>query len=269
MPNLFHLDWGWGVWNIRCDNHFLLYSKLFMLLLSKMIIWYHCDQRRVKQTKPTLSTGDSGTTNSPLDQNLSARTTGQQILQSFASQSSSMNRVEHDASSSNPGAQSSRLSGVQSSDDQLDTANAVSQVLQGPALNGLLARVSEQTGVGSPDVFRNMLQQLTQSPQIMNTVSQLAQQVDSQDIGNMFSGLGGFQGGGIDLSRMVQQMMPIVSQALSRGASAPALFPAVEPKSQVQHDGRKSSAADKPCDRDFQVSFCHITGKLICNSKRY
>ncbi|XWS20877.1 hypothetical protein CRYUN_Cryun30bG0006700 [Craigia yunnanensis] len=203
-------------------------------------------KRRGKQTASSLSTGDSGTISSSLDQNFSARTTGQQILQSLASRSSTINRVEHDTSSSNPGVQSNRLSGVQSSDDQLDAANAVSQVLQSPALNGLLAGVSEQTGVGSPDIFRNMLQQLTQSPQIMNTVSQLAQQVDSQDIGNMFSGLGGGQGGGVDLSRMVQQMMPIVSQALSHGASAP------PPKSQVQHDGRKSSAADKPCDHDFQ-----------------
>lgn len=164
-----------------------------------------------------------------------------------------MNRVEHDASSSSPGVENSRLSGVQRSDDQLDAANAVSQVLQSPSLNGLLSGVSQQTGVGSPDVFRNMLQQLTQSPQIMNTVSQLAQQVDSQDIGNMFSGLGGGQGGGLDLSRMVQQMMPIVSQALGRGASAPPPVPAVEPKSQVQHDGRKSSEADKPCDHNLQV----------------
>ena len=142
-----------------------------MLLLSKMIIWYHCGQRRVKQTKSSLSTGNNGTTSSSLDLNLSARTTGQQILQSPASQSSSMNRVEHDASSSNPGVQSSRLSGVQSSDDQLDAANAVSQVPQSPALNGLLAGVSAQTGVGSPDVFRNMMQQFTQSPQIMNSQS--------------------------------------------------------------------------------------------------
>ncbi|XVE56243.1 hypothetical protein DITRI_Ditri03aG0222700 [Diplodiscus trichospermus] len=207
-------------------------------------------KRRVKQTKSSPSSDDSGTTSS--DQNFSARTTGQQILQSLASRSSFMNRVEHDASSGNPGVQSSRLSGVQSSDDQLDAANVVSQVLQSPALNGLLAGVSQQTGVGSPDVFRNMLQQLTQSPQIMNTVSQLAQQVDSQDIGNMFSGLAGGQGGGIDLQRMVQQMMPIVSQTLGHGTSAPPSFPAGEPKSQAQHDWRKSSATDKPCDRDFQ-----------------
>ncbi|KAK8297541.1 hypothetical protein V6Z12_D05G195300 [Gossypium hirsutum] len=196
-------------------------------------------KRRVNQAKSSLSTRDTGTTSSSLDESLSARTTGQKILQSLASQSSSMNR-------------SNRSSGVQSSDDQLDVANAVSQVLQSPAINGLLAGVSEQTGVGSPDFFRNMLRQLTQSPQIMNTVNQIAQQVDSQDIGNMFSGLGGGQGGGVDLSSMVQQMMPIASQALGQGASAPPPFHAVEPKQQVHHDGRRSNAADKPCDSDFQ-----------------
>ncbi|MBA0659004.1 hypothetical protein Goklo_011170 [Gossypium klotzschianum] len=209
-------------------------------------------KRRVNQAKSSLSTRDTGTTSSSLDESLSARTTGQKILQSLASQSSSMNRVEDDSLSSNPGIQSNRSSGVQSSDDQLDVANAVSQVLQSPAINGLLAGVSEQTGVGSPDVFRNMLRQLTQSPQIMNTVNQIAQQVDSQDIGNMFSGLGGGQGGGVDLSSMVQQMMPIASQALGQGASAPPPFHAVEPKQQVHHDGRRSNAADKPCDSDFQ-----------------
>ncbi|MFQ6639435.1 hypothetical protein Gotur_015331 [Gossypium turneri] len=209
-------------------------------------------KRRVNQAKSSLSTRDTGTTSSSLDESLSARTTGQKILQSLASQSSSMNRVEDDSLSSNPGIQSNRSSGVQSSDDQLDVANAVSQVLQSPAINGLLAGVSEQTGVGSPDVFRNMLRQLTQSPQIMNTVNQIAQQVDSQDIGNMFSGLGGGQGGGVDLSSMVQQMMPIASQALGQGASAPPPFHAVEPKQPVHHDGRRSDAADKPCDSDFQ-----------------
>ncbi|TYH17459.1 hypothetical protein ES288_A05G193300v1 [Gossypium darwinii] len=209
-------------------------------------------KRRVKQAKSSLSTRDTGTTSYSLDESLSARTTGQKILQSLASQSSSMNRVEDDSLSSNPAIQSNRSSGLQSSDDQLDVANAVSEVLQSPAINGLLAGVSEQTGVGSPDVFRNMLWQLTQSPQIMNTVNQIAQQVDSQDIGNMFSGLGGGQDGGVDLSRMVQQMMPIVSQALGQGASAPPPFHAVEPKQQVHHDGRKSNAADKPCDSDFQ-----------------
>ncbi|OMO85453.1 Ubiquitin [Corchorus olitorius] len=219
-------------------------------------------QRRTKQTTSSVGVGDSGTTSSSLDQNLNAKTTGRQILQSLVSRNSSMNRVEHDASSSNPGIQSSRLSGGQGSDDQIDAANAVSQVLQSPALNGLLAGVSQQTGVGSPDVFRNMLQQLTQSPQIMNTVSQLAQQVDSQDIGNMFSGLGGGQGGGIDLSQMVQQMMPLVSQAFSRGTTATPPVHAVDPQLQGQHDGRKPSGADKPNDRDFQDNIQEMAQRI-------
>ncbi|GMI91377.1 hypothetical protein like AT5G42220 [Hibiscus trionum] len=218
-------------------------------------------KRRVNQAKSSLSTGNTGTTGS-LDQSSNARTIGQKILQSLTSQSSSVDRVEDDASSSNPDVQSSRSSGGQTSDDQLDVADAVSQVLESPAINGLLAGVSEQTGVGSPDVLRNMLQQLTQSPQIMNTVNQLAQQVDSEDIGNMFSGLGGGQGGGIDISRMVQQMMPIVSQALSRGASAPPPFHGVEPKPQAHHDGRKSNAANTPCDSDFQDNVQQITQRI-------
>ncbi|KAL4335509.1 hypothetical protein GQ457_07G027470 [Hibiscus cannabinus] len=212
-------------------------------------------KRRVNQAKSSLSTRNTGTTGS-LDQSSSARMIGQNILQSLASQSSSADRVEDGASSSNPGVQSSRSPGVQTSGDQLDVADAVSQVLESPAINGLLAGFSEQTGVGSPNVLRNMLQQLTQSPQIMNTVNQLARQVDSEDIGNMFSGLGGGQGGGIDMSRMVQQMMPIVSQALSRGASAPLPFPAVEPKPQVHHDfqdnvqqiAQRIGQFNSPCD---------------------
>ncbi|XP_039049594.1 ubiquitin-like domain-containing protein CIP73 isoform X2 [Hibiscus syriacus] len=216
-------------------------------------------KRRVNQAKSSLSTGNTGIIRSH-DQSSSARMICQKILQSLTSPSSSVDRVGDDASSSNPGVQS-RSSGVRTSDDQLDVANAVSQVLESPVINGLLAGVSEQTGVGSPDVLRNMLQQLTRSPQIMNTVNQLAQQVDSQDIGNMFSGLG-VQGGGIDMSRTVQQMMPIVSRALSQGASAPLPFHAVEPKPQVHHDGRKSNAANYPCDSDFQDNVRQIAQRI-------
>jgi len=133
-----------------------------------------------------------------------------------------------------------------SSDGQLDTASVVSQVLHSPVINNLLTGVSEQTGVGSPNVLRNMLQQLTQNPQIMNTVSQIAQQVDSQDLGNMFSGLGSGQGGGIDLSGMVRQMMPVVSQVLVRGSPTPQLFPTPEPEPQMQSNERESNGAENP-----------------------
>ncbi|KAL0347456.1 UNVERIFIED_CONTAM: Ubiquitin-like domain-containing protein CIP73 [Sesamum calycinum] len=70
-----------------------------------------------------------------------------------------------------------------------DVADAMSQFLHNPSLDDLLAGVSQQTGVGSPDMLRNMLQQFTQNPAMRGTVNQIAQQIDSHDLGSMFSGL--------------------------------------------------------------------------------
>ncbi|KAL0684472.1 hypothetical protein Bca4012_051320 [Brassica carinata] len=64
----------------------------------------------------------------------------------------------------------------------------MSQVLESAVLNGLLAGVSRQGGVELPNMLRNMLQQFTQNPQIMNTVQQIAQQVDGQAIEDTMSG---------------------------------------------------------------------------------
>ncbi|XP_033141136.1 uncharacterized protein LOC103847683 [Brassica rapa] len=62
---------------------------------------------------------------------------------------------------------------------------AVGSVLESAVLDGLLAGVSRQGGVELPNMLRNMLHQFTQNPQIMNTVQQIAQQVDGQEIENM------------------------------------------------------------------------------------
>lgn len=115
-------------------------------------------------------------------------------------------------------------------DGQVDPATIMNQVIASPALDGLLSGVSSQTGIGSPDVLRNMLGQLTQNPAMMNTVNQIAQQMDgNQDLSNMFSGMGGPRGGGsgasgFDLASMVQQMMPMVAQAFSGGGSGSNMF---------------------------------------------
>lgn len=128
----------------------------------------------------------------------------------------------------------------QSCVEDVDMTNVVSQVLHSPALNSVLTGVSEQTGVGSPNILRNMLQQLTQSPQMMNTVNQIAHQFEGQDVGNMFAGMGG-QGGGFDLSRMFQQMMPIVSQALGSSSTTPQTSSVLEPQpSRDQHTNQSS-----------------------------
>ncbi|KAJ0427423.1 putative Ubiquitin-like domain-containing protein [Helianthus annuus] len=107
---------------------------------------------------------------------------------------------------------------------QPNSAAIMNEVIANPALDDLLSGVSSQTGIGSPDVLRNMLGQLTQNPAMMNTVNQIAQQIDgNQDLSNMFAGMGGPRGGsgggggGFDLSSMVQQMMPIVAQAFGGG----------------------------------------------------
>ncbi|KAG2698212.1 hypothetical protein I3760_07G140300 [Carya illinoinensis] len=136
------------------------------------------------------------------------------------------------------------------------------KVLQTPALNGLLAGVSEQTGVGSPDFLRNTLQQLTQSPQMRNAVGQIVQQVDSQDLGNMFAGLGRGQGGGLDLSRMFQQMMPIVSQALSGGSNPQQLFPPMEAEPQSQYNELNLSSDDKQHEQNLQTNLQQLAQQI-------
>lgn len=151
-------------------------------------------------------------------------------MQSLASLSTSGN-TNPSPSAQTPniarGVETSLPAARQNADGPNDMADAMSQILQGPALDGLLAGVSQQTGVGSPDMLRNMLQQFTQNPAMRNTVNQIAQQMDNQDLGSMFSGRG--QGGGIDLSRMMQQMMPIVAGALGGIQSGSELTPPAEP----------------------------------------
>lgn len=153
-------------------------------------------------------------------------------------------------------------SGSQGSVGQADMANVMSQVLNSPALSGLLTGVSEQTGVGSPNVLRNMLQQFTQNPQMSNAMNQIAQQIDSQDVENMFAGLGG-HGGGIDFSRMFQQMMPIVSRALVSGSTAPQSLSAMEPQPEPQYN-QQNLSRDEHDEQNFQVCVNIFWAIVLC-----
>ncbi|XP_076887306.1 uncharacterized protein LOC143537414 [Bidens hawaiensis] len=108
---------------------------------------------------------------------------------------------------------------------QLDPAAIMNQIMQNPALNNILAgAASNQNGAGSQDFFRNIMGQLAQNPEMMNSVNQIAQQMDgNQDVNSMLAGMGGPGGGGsgnLDISSLVQQMMPFVSQALNSGSSS-------------------------------------------------
>lgn len=177
-------------------------------------------KRRTRLQPPGGTGADDGSSSSSINQSQQTRTDGQHILQTIAGHGSAVNLRNANRPFQQP---------MPSAGSQIDVSGLMSQVLHSPALNGLFEGVSQQTGVESPDGLRNMLQQFTQSPQLMNTVNQIAQQVGSQDMGNMFSGMGRGQGGGVDLSRMLQQMMPIVSQALGGGNPA-SLFSTAEPE---------------------------------------
>ncbi|KAK2995123.1 hypothetical protein RJ640_020763 [Escallonia rubra] len=190
-------------------------------------------KKRSKEPRSLGKSGDGATSNAPAtnqDQNM--RSEGQQPLL--------------------------QPSGQHVSGGQFDPASAMSQVLQSPALNGLLAGVSQQTGVGSPDALRNMLGQLTQSPVMMNTVNQIAQQMEGQDLGNMFSG----RGGGIDLSRMVQQMMPIVSQAFGGISNFPGQVPAVEREPPSLINERRPSRDERPQDQNSQIDLQQVAQRI-------
>ncbi|KAL0793633.1 hypothetical protein Bca101_065010 [Brassica carinata] len=177
-------------------------------------------KKRSKQPKPLGKNEDGGTSASVEGVQQSSGTSSQQLLQSLISGSSHFDETG--------------LRRGRGSDDRVDVSSAMSQVLESPVLDGLLAGVSQQAGVDSPNMMRSMLQQFTQNPQIMNTVQQIAQQVDGREIENMMSG---GEGGGFDLSRMVQQMMPLVSRAFSQGG--PSLQPALQ-----QADGHQPSQAN-------------------------
>ncbi|XP_010907120.1 uncharacterized protein [Elaeis guineensis] len=191
-------------------------------------------KRRSRPTKPTKKDGISCGTPSA-DQNQQSIARGQQVLHSLASQGSDTSRVNANGPMSSVLGQmmDSMPLGGQGARQQVDAGNMMSHVLQSPAFSSLLTSVAERSGVGSPSDFRSMLEMCTQSPVIRNTLNDIVQQVDGhgQDLGDMLSGLGRGQGG-IDFSRMIQQMLPAVSQALGRGStlSTPANGVGSEPR---------------------------------------
>ncbi|KAL6504802.1 hypothetical protein OROHE_023560 [Orobanche hederae] len=204
-------------------------------------------KRRVTQSRPQAKKSDNAS---------SSAAVGQQVLQAVASSRS----AGADANPSFSGQPSDLARGVlrnmstagQNGDDNIGIADAMSEVLDSPSVDGLLAGVSQQTGVGSPDMLRNMLQQFTQNPTMRNTVNQIAQQIDEHDLRSMFSGLdGGGQAGGFDLSRMMQQMIPIVSQALGGMSSSSQ----VNPPSEHVFSGNGSGTDMAPINDDPQTYF--------------
>ncbi|XP_077248454.1 ubiquitin-like superfamily protein isoform X2 [Tasmannia lanceolata] len=222
-----------------------------------------------KRSKRVKSQGkDVGTSDTPaINQNQPLIAVGQQLLQSLSSRSSNTNRNDANGLSMQLPPVFSQIVdslplGGQGTNGQFDAATMMSQVLQSPALNSLLAGVSEQAGVGSPAGLRNILEQVTQSPSIRSTLNQIAQQVEGQggNLGNMFSGLGRGQGG-TDFSSMIQQMMPVVSQALGRVSPAP-LVDVLQSDPQPPCDDSRPGIDDEVVDINSQIDVHEIAQSI-------
>ncbi|GMP81808.1 hypothetical protein CsSME_00036395 [Camellia sinensis var. sinensis] len=218
-------------------------------------------KRRIRQQRSQGKGSDGATSSSP-SQNQQTGANAQQFLQSLVNTRNTNSLSSAQMPPALGHLTQSLQMGGQGASGQVDAASAMSQFLHNPALNGLLAGVSEQTGVGSPNVFRNMLEQLTQNPNMMNTVNQIAQQFGGQDLGNMFSGVGSGQGGGIDLTSMVQQMMPMVSQVLGGGSAIPQSIPAARPDPQPQYNERRLSKYEKANDQNSQVDLQQVGQRI-------
>ncbi|KAK1273022.1 hypothetical protein QJS04_geneDACA009705 [Acorus gramineus] len=174
----------------------------------------------------------------PLCQEQLSISRGQQVLQSLLSQNSNANEMDANRlTRQRPPIIGQNVNDMPSTGSegnrQINASNLISQIIQSPVVNNMMTGLSEQTGIGSPADLTSMLEQLTQSPSVMNTLNQITQQVEGQslDLGDMFSGFGGQQGG-MDFSRMIQQMMPVVSQALGRVSNHPT--PGQQPPSHVE-----------------------------------
>ncbi|KAL3629664.1 hypothetical protein CASFOL_026886 [Castilleja foliolosa] len=118
-----------------------------------------------KGDKPvSLDHGDNN-----IDGASSSTAVGQQVLQSLASPSSrgGENPPTFSGEPSHPARDvlgDMPTAKQNSNNDNIDIADVMSQALGGSSLDDELARLSQQTGVGSPDMLRNILQQFTQIP---------------------------------------------------------------------------------------------------------
>ncbi|KAI3781124.1 hypothetical protein L2E82_11125 [Cichorium intybus] len=152
------------------------------------------------------------------------------------------------------------------SSGQSDPTTTMNQVMQDPALSGLLSGLSNQNANGSQDFLKNLMTQVSQNPAMLNTINQLAQQMDgNQDLAGMLSGSGGGTRGNLDISSMVQQMMPFVSQALDRGTSSSNLIQSTPSRKGALHKRYSSVKSSNSNERssDFKMNLEHVAQKIV------
>lgn len=205
-----------------------------------------------------------------VNQNQQSVARGQQFLQSLLSTSTSAdeantNHLSNPQASTNGHITDSLPLGRQGNNvqGQVDGADMMSQIFQSPGFSNLLTGFAEQTGIGSSENLRNMLEQCTQNPAVRNTLNGIAQQIEGQPQSgrSIFQGIESGQGG-FDLSRMIQQMMPAVSQAFGGRLTRSMLVDGLQPNFQTQGDDSRSRRGDILHQRNSAVRFIS-TLKLI------
>ncbi|XP_058090736.1 ubiquitin-like domain-containing protein CIP73 isoform X2 [Magnolia sinica] len=227
-------------------------------------------KRRSKQVKMQGRDGEMSCT-TPVNRDEQSIARGQQVLQSLLSRGSDISRTDSNANTNSNGLSvqlppvfrqimGSLPLGGQGNNGQIDPASMMSQLLQSPALNSLLEGVSEQAGIESPTGLRSIMEQLAQSPAVSNTLNQIARDVEGQshNLGNMLLG-SGRDPGGIDFSRMFQQLMPVVSQAFGQGSILHAPSHAVESEPPPQRNADRQGRDDR-ADIDLQEAVERIEG---------
>ncbi|KAL4592884.1 hypothetical protein LXL04_005891 [Taraxacum kok-saghyz] len=159
---------------------------------------------------------------------------------------------------------------------QLDPNMIMNQFMQNPALIGVLDGIPNQTEMESPDFLRNMMDQITRNPEMMTAINQLGQQmVDNQNLGSMFASMTGSHsydgdggpdcdGGDLDMSFMVQQMMPFFSQSFhcEEDTSLNLLEHSLPPKPKVHRRCYSETASITGISVDCQMNLKEITKKI-------
>lgn len=166
-------------------------------------------KRRSRVAKPSGTSSDSGeaVNTSSVPRSQEAVLMGQQALQALVSRGANVSSgsvTTSQAPSSTPRSAAGMPLRRPGGEGQVDIGSMLSSVLNSPMFGNLMSNVAAQTGTESPADVRNIMEDLTQNRAVMDTLSSMVQNVDVPQRGQ----------GGFDLSRMMQQMMPVVSQVL-------------------------------------------------------
>lgn len=147
---------------------------------------------------------------------------------------------------------------------RLDVGDIMSQLLRTPTMNNFISGMAEQTGMAPAGALSSMMEQVTRSPALRNTMQQMTEQLGEhgEDLDNMLSGMGGSQDG-FDFSRVLQQMMPFVSQVLGSASDGTSSGPGPEAQSRASNAGNAPSIeGSRVTDQNFQIDLEPTIQKL-------